>query len=242
MARDLKGNVALVTGASRGIGRSTSIALAESGAHVVMSARSGGQLDSVKAEIEGRGGSATVVPADLAAEVDIDSLFRKVKTQFGRLDILVNNAGIGLWGKLVDFPILDFDRLVAVNVRGMYLCCQQALRLMIPARRGFIFNISSVVGFKGYPKQSAYTATKHAVMGLTKSLAVEVQEHNVHVSAILPGGVDTGFIGDARPDLDRSVLMPPEDIANTILYMLSLSDRAWVDEIYIRRRTGTPFI
>jgi 3-oxoacyl-[acyl-carrier protein] reductase len=79
-------------------------------------------------------------------------------------------------------------------------------------------------------------------MGLTKSLAVEVQEHDIHVSAILPGGVDTGFIGDARPDLDRSVLMPPEDIANTVLYLLSLSGRAWVDEIYVRRRTGTPFI
>jgi 3-oxoacyl-[acyl-carrier protein] reductase len=242
MAFDLRGSVALVTGASRGIGRSTSVALAEAGAHVVMSARSGDVLDSVKAGIEGRGGRATVVPADLAAEADIESLFRKVKSGPGRLDILVNNAGIGLWGKLVDFPIGDFDRLVAVNVRGMYLCCQQALRLMIPAKRGFIINISSVVGFKGYPKQSAYTATKHAVMGLTKSLAVEVQEHNIHVSAILPGGVDTGFIGDARPDLDRSVLMPPEDIANTVLYLLSLSDRAWVDEIYIRRRTGTPFI
>jgi 3-oxoacyl-[acyl-carrier protein] reductase len=242
MACDLKGSVALVTGASRGIGRSTSVALAEAGAHVVVSARSRELLDSLRADIEGRGGHATAVPADIAAESDIESLFREVISGLGRLDILVNNAGIGLWGKLVDFPIRDFDRLVAVNVRGMYLCCQQALRLMITQKRGFIINVSSVVGFKGYPKQSAYTATKHAVMGLTKSLAVEVQEHNIHVSAILPGGVDTGFIGDARPDLDRSVLIPPEDIANTVLYLLSLSGRAWVDEIYIRRRTGTPFI
>jgi 3-oxoacyl-[acyl-carrier protein] reductase len=242
MTCDLRSSVALVTGAGRGIGRSTSIALAGAGAHVVASARSRRELESVKADVEEKGGRATVITADLALEADIESLFREVKNGPGRLDILVNNAGIGLWGKLVDFPIGDFDRLYAVNMRGMYLCCQQALRLMIPAKRGFIFNISSVVGFKGYPNQSAYTATKHAVMGITKSLAVEAQEHNIHVAAILPGGVDTGFIGDARPDLDRSVLMPPEDIAATVLYMLSLSDRAWVDEVYIRRRKGTPFI
>ena len=113
--------------------------------------------------------------------------------------------------------------------------------MMIPAGSGFIINLSSVVGFKGYVNQSAYTATKHGVMGLTKSLAAEVQEHGISVSAILPGGVDTDFIGAARPDLDRSILIPPEDIAKTVLFMLSLSDRTMVDQIYIRRRTGTPF-
>jgi 3-oxoacyl-[acyl-carrier protein] reductase len=112
---------------------------------------------------------------------------------------------------------------------------------MVAQRSGAIINISSVVGFKGYPNQAAYTASKHGVVGLTKSLAAEAQEHDIRVSVILPGGVDTHLVGDARPDLDRSVLMQPEDIAQTVLYLLSLSDRAHVDQIYIRRRTSKPF-
>lgn len=242
MSVNLHDHVALVTGASRGIGRSIGIALADAGAHVVLSARSRDALESVKEEISERGGSATAAASDVSSEQETVALFDRIWEQFGRLDILVNNAGIGIWGKLVDFDMKDFDRLMSVNVRGMYLCCQRALKLMIPKKQGYIFNISSVVGFKGYPRQSAYTASKHAVMGITKSLAVEVQKHNICVTAILPGGVDTSFIGDARPDLDRSVLMPPEDIAHTVLYLLSLSNRAWVDQIHIRRRNGTPFI
>ena len=164
-----------------------------------------------------------------------------IKEQYGRLYIVINNAGIGIWGKLADFPIEDFDKMVTVNLRSMFISCQQAVKMMIPAGRGFIINISSVVGFKGYVNQSGYTATKHGVMGLTKSLSAEVQEHGICVSAILPGGVDTDFIGEARPDLDRSVLISPEDIAKTVLFLLSLSGTAMVDQIYIRRRTSAPF-
>ena len=238
---NLTEQIALVTGASRGIGRSICIALADSGAHTFLCARNTEKLNEVKREIENRGGSATVIPTDLSDEMQTISIFKKIAEQFGQLDILVNNAAIGLWGRLVDFALEDFDRVMNVNVRSVYLCCQQAMKLMIPAKKGFIINISSVVGFKGYPNQSAYTASKHAIMGLTKSLAVEAQEHNICVSVILPGGVDTDFIGDARPDLDRSILIPPEDIANTVLYLLSLSDRSMVDQVYIRRRTGSPF-
>jgi 3-oxoacyl-[acyl-carrier protein] reductase len=112
---------------------------------------------------------------------------------------------------------------------------------MSPRRQGYIINISSVVGFKGYPNQAAYTATKHGVMGITKSLAVEAQPHGIRVSAVLPGGVDTALAAAGRPDLDRSVLLQPRDIAQAVLYLLSLSERAAVDEIYIRRRSSAPF-
>ena len=238
---ELKNQVALVTGASRGMGRSISLALAEAGAHVILAARNEDRLQKVKEEIIVKGGLATPVKTDISVEQEIISLFETIKENCGRLDIVVNNAGIGIWGKLVDFAIEDFDKLINVNLRSMYICCQQALKMMIPAGSGFIINLSSVVGFKGYVNQSAYTATKHGVMGLTKSLAAEVQEYGICVSAILPGGVDTDFIGAARPDLDRSILIPPEDIAKTVLFMLSLSDRTMVDQIYIRRRTGAPF-
>jgi 3-oxoacyl-[acyl-carrier protein] reductase len=241
MQFDLCGQVALVTGSSQGIGRSIGIGLAEAGVKVVLTARNQKKLEAVQEEIASRGGEAEVLQADISMEEDILHLFDKLEERYGKLDILVNNAGIGIWGKLVDFAMDDFDRLMAVNVRGLYLCCQQAMRMMIPRKKGFIINVSSVVGFKGYPNQSAYTASKHAVMGITKSLAVEAQEHNICVSVILPGGVDTDFIGEARPDLDRSILIPPEDIARCVLFLLSLSDRAMVDQIYIRRRTGSPF-
>ncbi len=241
MIVDLKGRVALVTGASRGIGRSISLALSEAGAHVVLTARHMDELKKTAEEITEGGGEATPVKADIGREKDIVSLFDAVKKNLGRLDILINNAAFGVWGELVDFSIEDFDRVMSVNVRGLYLCCQQAMKIMIPAGQGYIINMSSVVGFKGYPNQSAYTASKHAVMGITKSLAVEAQKYGICVSAIQPGAVDTGLTVKARPDLDRSILLRPDDIARTVLYLLSLSDRAWVDQIYIRRRRSAPF-
>ena len=113
--------------------------------------------------------------------------------------------------------------------------------MMAPAGRGTIVNISSVVGFKGYPNQAAYTATKHAVMGLTKSLAVEAQPQGIRVSAVLPGGVDTDLVRQARPDLDPAILLAPDDVAQAVMYLLSLSDRAAVDQIYLRRWSSKPF-
>jgi 3-oxoacyl-[acyl-carrier protein] reductase len=107
--------------------------------------------------------------------------------------------------------------------------------------RGHIINISSVVGWKGYAEQSAYSASKHGIMGLTKSLAREEQEHGIRVSAILPGGVDTELIREARPDLDPQQLMSPDDVADAVAYLLSVSSRAGVDEIHLRRRNSTPF-
>ena len=241
MMAELQGQVALVTGSSRGIGRGIAEGLAQAGAHVVLTARDGDALEEVRRGIASRGGKASWVAADLAQEEEVDALFARVVAEQGRLDVLVNNAGLGLFGPLADFPTGDFDRLIAVNLKAVFLCCRQAVRLMAPRRQGYIINISSVVGFKGYPNQAAYTATKHGVMGITKSLAVEAQPHGIRVSAVLPGGVDTSLAAAGRPDLDRSVLLQPQDIAQAVLYLLSLSERAAVDEIYIRRRSSAPF-
>jgi 3-oxoacyl-[acyl-carrier protein] reductase len=237
----LDGQVALVTGASRGIGRGIALALAEAGAQVVLTARSEDRLRVVEREIRERGGKASNLPADLAEESQVRALFARLAEAYSRLDILVNNAGLGLFGALSDFTAEDFDRLVAVNLKAVFLCCREAMRLMIGRRSGYIINISSVVGFKGYPDQAVYTATKHGVMGITKSLAVEAQPHGIRVSVVLPGGVDTEMSALARPDLDRSCLLQPEDIGRTVLFLLSLSPRAAIDQIYIRRRNSAPF-
>jgi 3-oxoacyl-[acyl-carrier protein] reductase len=238
---ELTGKIAIVTGAGRGIGAGISRALAACGAHVFLAARTEADLDKVAAEIRGAGGIASTVPTDLTDEAQICRLFGAVRESAGRLDILVNNAGIGIYGHVADFSAEDLDTMYRVNLRGMFLCSREAMRLMIPAGSGYIISIASVLGFKGYPNQGGYTASKHGVMGVTKSLAVEAQEHGIRVSAVLPGAVYTELAAAARPDLDPSVLLHPEDIADAVLYLLSLSDRAAVDQIYIRRRTSSPF-
>ena len=240
MNADLGGKVAVVTGAGRGIGRAIAMALAERGARVVLAARTAEDLQSAVEQIKAAGGEGQAVPADITDESSVEKLFAKVR-QLGRLDILINCAGVGRFGPVQDFTAEDLDLVLGVNLRGTFFCCREAMRIMVGQKSGFVINISSVVGIKGYPNQAAYTASKHGVVGLTKSLAVEGQEHNVRVSVIMPGGVDTEMVGQARPDLDRSILMQPEDIAQAVLYLLSLSERAHVDEIYIRRRSSSPF-
>ncbi len=239
MQADLSNKVSLVTGAGRGIGRAIATALVQAGSRVVAAARSTDELASLAAEA----GPDRVMPhrCDVSDEASVMGLFEAIDERIGRLDVVVNNAGIGRYGPVAEFSAEQFDRVMAVNLRGTFLCCREAMRRMIPAGGGYVINISSVVGFKGYPNQAAYTASKHGVMGLTKSLAVEGAQHGVRVSAILPGGVDTEMVARARPDLDRSILILPEDIASTVLYLLGLSERAHVDQIYIRRASGTPF-
>ncbi|MHB9128743.1 MAG: SDR family oxidoreductase [Candidatus Humimicrobiaceae bacterium] len=238
---NLKDKVVLITGASKGIGKNISIALAKEGAITVLVSRNKETLEKTHEEILSLGGKALAIPADISKEEEILNLFSKIKDQFGRLDILINNAATIITGKLVDFSLKDFDKMMQTNLRGLYICCQQALRIMLPQKSGYIINISSVAGFKGYAEQSAYTAGKHGVMGITKSLAAEVYKDGIFVSAILPGGVDTELAWYARPDIDRSILISPQDIADTVLYLLRLSDTAWVDQIYIHRKTAQPF-
>ena len=240
VSTDIEGKVAVVTGAGRGIGRAIVLALAGQGARVVLAARTVEQIESLAEQIRADGGQATAIRTDITDESSVQNLFGQVQRS-GRLDILINCAGIGRFGPLKDFATDDFEQILAVNLRGTFLCCREAVKIMAGQKGGFIINISSVVGFKGYPNQAAYTASKHGVVGLTKSLAVEVQKDNVRVSLVHPGGVDTEMATQSRADLDRSVLMQPEDIAGTVLFLMSLSDRAHIDEIYIRRRTSRPF-
>ena len=168
-------------------------------------------------------------------------MFGVIDDKCGRIDILINNAGMGIFSHIVDCSSEDFDRVMAVNTGGTFLCSREALKRMIPQKSGYIINISSVLGVKAYVNQGAYTAAKHGVMGLTKTLALEGQPHGIRVSAVLPGGVNTEMIAESRPDLDASALLEPEDIADAVMYLLGLSEKASVDQIYIRRRNSSPF-
>ncbi|HNX26854.1 MAG TPA: SDR family oxidoreductase [Phycisphaerae bacterium] len=238
---NLDGKVAIVTGASRGIGRAIAGSLAAAGAQVVLAARSAELIEEVAVDIESAGGRATPFVTDIADEQSVEALFEMVADDFGRLDVLVNNAGVGIYGPMDEFDLEDLDTILAVNVRGTFACCREALKIMKPQNNGYIINIASVCGEKGYANQSAYSASKHAIMGLTKSLAAETLEFGIRVTAILPGGVDTEMVAQSRPDLDRSILIKPQDIAYTVMFLLGLNDSCAIDQINIRRRNAKPF-
>ncbi|MCG3211559.1 MAG: 3-oxoacyl-[acyl-carrier-protein] reductase FabG [Anaerolineae bacterium] len=239
--QQLTEQVALVTGAGRGIGRSIALALAGEGARVALVARTEAQLHAVQAEIEARGGQALSLPADVSDEAAVKALVRAAVQKFGRLDIVVNNAAIGVFGPLAETRADDWDRVMAVNVRGPFLLCREAIPYLKQQPRSFIINMNSVVGVKGYVNQALYGASKHALLGLTKVLAKEVQADGIRVHAICPGGVDTEFIGDARPDLDRSLLMQADEIADAVLFLVTRRGNAVIDEIHLHRAASTPW-
>jgi len=240
-ANILEGKVAIVTGAGRGIGRSIALTLARSGVRVSLAARSETQLGAVRAEIQAFGGDAASFPTDVSREADVIALIRDTLRHFGRLDILVNNAAIGVFGPLVEATADQWDQVMAVNARGPFLLCRQAIPYLKQQERSFIINISSAVGIKGYPNQALYTASKHALMGMTKALAREVHQDGIRVHAVCPGGVDTQLIGNARPDLDQSVLMQPQEIADIVLFLVTRQGNAVIDEIQVRRQVSTPW-
>jgi len=238
---DLNNKVAIVTGASKGIGRSISIFLARQGVKVVLVARNIANLKETQNIITSFNGTSITIPTDISKVNEIINLFKRTKKEFGGLDILINNAVLVIKGKLVDFSTDDYDKIMNINLKGVFVCCQQALKIMIPQKSGFIINIGSNAVFRNYPEDGVYTASKHGMVGITKTIANEVQHYGIHTALVHPGAVDTEMSLLSKPDLDRSVLIPPDDIAQTVLYMLQLSDSSWVDEIYIRRRAAKPF-
>ncbi len=238
---DLKNKIAIVTGASMGIGKSIAVALAKKGTRVILAARTLEKLKETKEEIKSLGGDALIVQTDLSREEQILALFKRTSEEYGRLDIIINNAAIALASEFLSCSSKDFDELINVNLKSVYTCCQQALNIMLPQKSGVIINISSNIVDKCYEKQAIYAASKCGVAGITKSIANEFHKDGILIALVNPGGVDTRLATRARPDLDRSLLIRPEDIADTVLYMLGLSDTAWVDEITVRRRAAKPF-
>jgi 3-oxoacyl-[acyl-carrier protein] reductase len=168
-------------------------------------------------------------------------MVRGAAERFGRLDIVVNNAGIGLFGPLSEMVAADWDAVMAVNARGPFLVCREAIPHLRRQPRSYIVNITSVVGLKGYANQAAYSASKHAVMGMTKALAREVQADGIRVHAVCPGGVDTEMAAQARPDLDRSGLIQPDEVADAVLFLVTREGNAAIDQIDVRRGSSTPW-
>ena len=241
MAGHLDGKVAIVTGASRGIGRAIALALGREGAAVVLAARSMERLAEAAELVREAGGRAEPVITELTEEGSIRHLVKVTRDKFGRLDILVNNAGTTHSARLEETRTEDLNRCWAVNARAPFLLCREALPLLRQAEAGYIVNISSVVGVKGYPLQSAYTASKHAIRGMSISLAEELRGTNVRVHVICPGAVDTGMVQNVRPDIRQKDLIQPDEIAELVLYLVTHRGNAVLDELHIRRAAAAPW-
>jgi len=241
MAKQLASKVAIVTGASRGIGRAVSVALAQEAATVVLAARSIQKLQETADKVTEAGGKAEIVVTELTEEESIKNLVKVTNEKFSRLDILVNNAGVTHSAKLEQTTTEDWERCMQVNARAPFILCREALSLLKKSQAGYIINIASVVGVKGYPLQSAYTSSKHALRGMTISLAEELKGSNIRVHLLCPGGVDTELVQKVRPDIKKDELMQPEEIAELILYLVTHKGNAVIDELHIRRATSTPW-
>jgi NAD(P)-dependent dehydrogenase (short-subunit alcohol dehydrogenase family) len=241
MTKKLASQVAMVTGASRGIGRAISVALAQEAATVVLSARSVKKLQETAERVTEAGGKAEIVVTELAEEESIKNLVKVTGDKFGRLDILVNNAGVTHSAKLEQTVTEDWERCMLVNARAPFILCREALGLLQKSKAGYIINIASVVGVKGYPLQSAYTSSKHALRGMTISLAEELRGSNIRVHLLCPGGVDTELVQQVRPDIKKDALIQPEEIAELVLYLVTHRGNAVIDELRIRRATSTPW-
>lgn len=226
---------ALITGANRGIGAAIAVKLAEEGWRLVLTARDVAKLENVKADCEKHNAKVLLAPADVSNEADVAELFAKA----GPVDLLVNNAGVGVFGALTDMTLEEWRKVQQVNVEGAFLCLREAMKGMKKRGGGRIVNISSVVGVKGYPRQGAYGASKHALLGMTKTAIEEGRGCNIRVHAICPGGVATEMIRQSRPDLaDFSAMIQPEDVAEAVAYLCRLPENITVDVIHLRRAAG----
>jgi NAD(P)-dependent dehydrogenase (short-subunit alcohol dehydrogenase family) len=241
MGKQLAEKVAIVTGASRGIGRAISVALAREAATVVLAARSVRKLQETAEQVTHVGGKAEIIVTELAEEESIKNLVKVTGEKFGRLDILVNNAGITHSAKLEETATEDWQRCIWVNARAPFILCREALPLLKQAEAAYIINIASVVGVKGYPLQSAYTSSKHALRGMTISLSEELKGSNIRVHLLCPGGVDTELVQKVRPDIKKDDLMQPDEIAELVLYLVTHKGNAVIDELHIRRAASTPW-
>ncbi|WP_371642076.1 SDR family NAD(P)-dependent oxidoreductase [Streptomyces mirabilis] len=248
MPSKLTGTVALVTGASSGIGAATARRLAEDGASVALVARRKDRLDGVAAEIEKAGGTALVVEADITDRTQAEAAVQQAVEHFGRLDTLVNNAGLMLLGPVVGADVDEWERMLAVNVQGLLHTTHAALPLLLkaaetgPRKVADIVNISSIAGRVAWNGYGVYNLTKFGVNGFTESLRQEVTQRHVRVGVLEPGGVDTELGSHNNPEIQGAMITPfyettevltPDDIADGVAYMVTRPRHASIGELWI---------
>jgi 3-oxoacyl-[acyl-carrier protein] reductase len=226
---------ALITGATEGIGRATAFALGRAGFALGVCARTPSKLRTLLDELHRAGHTAHGHPADVGLEADVATMVAEVGRALGPVDVLVNNAGIAILKPFDQLALEDWDATMATNLRSLYLVTREVLPGMRARKRGDIVNIASLAGRNGFAGGTAYAASKHAVLGFSRSLMLEVRKENIRVITVCPGSVDTPLIqhqGMLKPDITR--ILKPEDVAESIVASLALPQRAMVSELDVR--------
>lgn len=222
-------NVAIVTGAGKGIGRHVAIQLASHQISVALVSRTSSDLKSLEEGIRATGVNAIAVPTDISRAKDVEELFHETAERLGPVDILINNAGIVEPALVVDTAEESWDRVLDINLKGAFLCTRLALPSMIQRARGRIINISSISGRLGTAYLASYCASKWGLIGLTKAVAEEVREHNIQVFAVCPGSVDTEMLKKGLPGAQPQ--MGPEDVASAVVYLATEAPNAMTGSV-----------
>ncbi len=234
MHAELLDRVVLVTGGGSGIGRACGQALAAAGATVMLCGRTTSKLERAAAGIaEATGRTPAIHTTDVSQKAEVESLVRETIERFGRLDILVNNAGVSARGRVAELSDEVFDRALEINLRGAFLCARAAWPHLAASQDGYIFNIASYAGKHGMAGSGAYCASKFGLVGLSESMSEEGRDAGVRVTAICPGFVATPMVAGAP--VAAEAMLQPEDIAKTILWLLSMSRVSMVKEVVLSR-------
>jgi 3-oxoacyl-[acyl-carrier protein] reductase len=237
MTRRLENQVALITGASAGIGRACARALAAEGARLVLTARRQERLEELAAEVRELGSECIFVAGDAREEATAVQAAQMAVTRFGRLDILINNAGVGNYKNLVDTSAADYDEMMDSNVRSSFLFTRHAVPVMLEQKRGLVLMISSMAGVYGFPGEAVYCATKFAQVGLAQALDKELRPHGIKVGTICPGGVKTEFaLGKGRTEASvaDSSMLEAEDVAQAVLFACTQPPSSRIIQVQMR--------
>lgn len=229
LAISLEGKKAIITGAGKGIGRATALALAKEGVSLGLIARTEADLQKVADEVKSKGVDVSIATADVGSNEEVTATIDKLITEFGTVDILINNAGIAKFGGFLELDVEEWEQIIQVNLLGMYYVTRAVLPTMIEQKSGDIINISSTAGERGGPVTSAYSASKFGVLGLTESLAMEARKSNIRVTALTPSTVVTDLaINQGLVKGDEENVLQAEDLAELIVAQLKLNKRVFV--------------
>ena len=233
----IQNKIAVITGAGKGIGKATAELFIKEGAKVVLTSRNMADLEQIVRDNESNQDNITIIAGDISKEDTIGKVIDETIGKYGKIDILVNNAGFSVFDNMVDSKTEDFDAIFNTNIRALYLVTKGFLPSMMKEQSGTIINIASIAGKQGFATGSIYCASKHAVMGLSRALMLEVRQSNIRVCVICPGSVATDFFrAESQTTLSSSKesVLSAEDIAETILLAASLPGNAMIGEIEIR--------
>jgi len=235
---EFAGRGAVITGGGRGIGLACARLIAERGGSVVLLGHDRAMVDEAAAGLRDDGLKASAVVADISVEAEVEAAIATSGKMLGSIDILVNNAAIQPYGTVASMNSGEWDKVIGINLRGTYLCCKHALKVMLAQGRGHILNVLSIASQTALPGSAAYTASKFGALGLTKVLAAEVRAQGIKVTAVIPGAVNTPLWDKSGGDLDRRKMLSPTDVAAAMLSVIAQPPSIYTDEIVLMPPLG----